>query len=87
MKEAEFMRIMTDYIKKNLKKGYTVDSLRWALVGQGYSRTAIEKALQQVHKELAEEVPAIKEKPQITREIISEEPVKEKKSFWKKLFG
>ena len=82
------MRILIDYLKKNLAKGYTLDSLKWALINQGYSRTEIEKAILLANKELAQEAPKIVEKPKIKYEIIGENdhPVG-KKSFWKRLFG
>ncbi|MBS3086267.1 hypothetical protein J4422_01045 [Candidatus Pacearchaeota archaeon] len=88
MREVEQLRKLTDYIKKNLKKGYTLDSLRWALIGQGYSRTAVEKAVEQVNKELAKEAPVLKEKPVIRHEILDESnmPVP-RKSWWERLFG
>lgn len=44
---------LVDYIKKNLKKRYTEDSLRWALVSQGYTRSLVEDTIKQAHKELA----------------------------------
>ena len=88
MREVEQLRKLTDYIKKKLKKGYTLDSLRWALIGQGYSRTAVEKAVEQVNKELAKEAPVLKEKPVIRHEILDESnmPVP-RKSWWERLFG
>ncbi len=70
-----------------MKKGYTLESLRWALVKQGYSRTAIDKAIERIHKELAEKAPILKEKPVISYQIIDENdnPITIKKSFWKRL--
>jgi len=90
MREAEYVRKLTDYFKKNLKKGYTTESLKWALVRQGYSRTAIEKAIVQSQQELAKEAPVLKERPKIIHEAFDENdqpiPVR-KKSWWHKLFG
>jgi hypothetical protein len=80
-------RILVDYVKKNLAKGYTAESLRFALIDQGYSRTVIDKSLRMVNKELAEQAPKVIEQPEIKTEIIVEEPVVQKKSFWKRLFG
>jgi len=79
---------LKDYLKKNLKKGYTIESLRWALTKQGYSRTTIEQAIIQTHKEFAEAIPVLKEKPIISYQIIDEndKPIEIKKSFWKKIF-
>jgi len=77
---------LTDYFKKNLKKGYTFDSLRLALINQGYSKIMVDRAIEQVHKELAEKAPILKEKPIINYEIIDEnnKPITIKKSFWKR---
>ncbi len=78
-----------DYLKKNLKKGYTLNSLKLALINQGYSRVAIERAIEQVHKGLAKNAPLLKEKPKIEYEIIDEndKPITINKSFLKKLLG
>ena len=78
---------LKDYLKKNLKKGYTLESLKWALLKQGYSRTAIERAIEKIHKELAEKAPILKEKPSISYQIIDEEdnPINVKKSWWERL--
>lgn len=88
MREADQLRKLTDYFKKNVKKGYTTDSLKWALIAQGYSRTAVEKSIEQANKELAKEAPILKEKPVIKHEILDESnmPVP-RKSWWGRLFG
>jgi len=84
-----YKRNLIEYLKKNLKKGYTVDSLKWALIEQGYSRAIIERAIEQTTKELAEKAPILKEKPRIKYEIIDEndKPIIIRKSWWKRLFG
>jgi len=89
MRETDYIRKIVDYFKKNLSKGYTIDSLKWALINQGYSRVAIEKAIKQLNRELAEKAPILKEKPVIRYEIIDENdnPIKLKKSFFKRFFG
>jgi len=78
-----------EYIKKNLKKGYTLDSLKYALISQGYPRTTVELAVNQVTKELAQKAPILKEKPKITYQLIDENNrlVNIKKNWWKKLLG
>ncbi|MDP1695497.1 MAG: hypothetical protein Q8L29_01135 [archaeon] len=79
---------LSEYIKKNLKKGYTKDSLKWALVSQGYSKMEIEKALKSVDIELAQEVPVLKTTTTNSVGVIRyESETIEKKSFWKNLFG
>lgn len=89
MKSIDYKRNLVDYFKKNLKKGYTMESLRWALLSQGYTKTAVESTIEQTNKELAKSAPELKEKPVIKYEIIDEEdnPVRIKKPFWKKIFG
>jgi hypothetical protein len=91
MVDNPYKQKLIDYLKKNLRKGYPVDTLRIALINQGYMRTTIDESLKEAINELAKEAPVMKEKPQIEREVIeevSEEvPVVEKKSFWKKIFG
>ena len=79
---------LTSYIRKNLKKGYLKESLRWALVNQGHSKLEVEKALNIVEKEMAAEAPILKTKPEITYEVVEPKlPQEEKKSFWKRWFG
>lgn len=88
MRSEEYRNKLVEYFKKNLKKGYTEESLRWALVNQGYSRTMIDSALERTHKELAEEAPILREKPTIKYEILDEndKPIEIKKPWWKRLF-
>jgi len=89
MEKTDYKRRLIDYLKKNLTKGYTIDSLKFALINQGYSRPIVEMAIEKANKELAEKAPIIKEKPVIKYEIIDEKdnPITIKKSFWKWLFG
>jgi len=89
MRREEYKRRLIEYFKKNLKKGYTEESLRWALINQGYSRSIIDSALEETHKEFAEEAPILKEKPVIKYEILDEndKPVLIKKPWWKRIFG
>ncbi len=81
----DYIQQLADHIKRNLAKGYTQDSLRFSLINQGYSRTAINNAIDLANEQLAEKVPIMKEKPQIIYKAIDDKPIK--KSFWKKLFG
>jgi len=80
---------LVEYLKKNLAKGYTSDSLKIALVQQGYLKLRIEQAIRKVNEELAKTAPVLKEKPKIKYEIVDEydNPIKIKKPFWKKVFG
>ena len=89
MRRPDYKGQLVDYFKKNLKKGYTPESLRFALERQGYSRTAIDQAIEEANKELARKAPPFKEKPVIKYEIIDENdnPVVIKKPFWKRVKG
>ena len=77
------------YFKKNLSKGYTLDSLKIALFNQGYSKLAVEQAIKTVNKSLAKMAPAFNEKPKIKYDIIDENnrPVTIKKSWWRRVLG
>jgi len=88
MTGTAYMNILVNYLKKNLAKGYTFESLKWALINQGYSKAIIERAIAQTHKDLAEKAPVLKEKPRIKYEIIDENdnPITIKKSFFRKVF-
>lgn len=89
MVDNPYRQKLIEYLKKNLRKGYPVDTLRIALINQGYMRTTIDESLKEAINELAKEAPTMKEKPQIEHEIIEEvldaDIVPEKKSFWKKI--
>lgn len=89
MRNSDYKKRLIDYIKKNLAKGYTEDSLRWALMSQGYSRTIIEESFRKTHEELAQKAPVLKTKPQIRYEIVDEQnrPINFHKPFWKRWLG
>lgn len=87
------MKEIVQYIKKNLKKGYTKESLKWALVNQGYSNFEIRRAIKKADQELASQAPTLKTKPIIKYEIIEPKEYAGvistgvKQPFWKKFFG
>jgi len=89
MRESERIRKIVEYYKRNLAKGYTEDSLRFALVNQGYSRVLVDDSLIIAHKELADKAPKLDEKPIIKHEIFDErdKPVIIRKPMWKKVLG
>jgi hypothetical protein len=82
-------RKLINYLKKNFKKGYTEESLRWALINQGYSRSRVEQGIKKAHEELSKKAPVLKEKPKIKYEIYDQENKKIdfKKSFWQKILS
>ena len=87
--EVGYKRRLVEYIKKNLLKRYTIESLKWALINQGYSRTDVTEAIGISDRELAEKAPMIKEKPKIKYEIFDKDnkPINIKKPFWKRFFN
>lgn len=87
---------LAEYILKNLKKGYTMDSLKYSLISQGYTKITVENAIDLANKKLAEEIPIIKERPEIVYKVVAEpaelvdgtqEVNTNKKGFFSKLFG
>ncbi len=89
LKKKNYIQDLVEYIKNNLKKGYTKDSLKWALISQGHSKLEVENALKQVDADLANSAPILKTKPEIKYEVIGPEkegPKEERKSFWKRFF-
>jgi len=91
MRNDGYIRNLVEYFKKNLQKGYTTESLKWALINQGYSRVEVQRAMDIANKELADSAPKIKEKPIIKHEFLDEENnvirFEEKKPFWKRWLG
>ncbi|MEK6914169.1 MAG: hypothetical protein AABW83_00810 [Nanoarchaeota archaeon] len=79
---------LAEYVVKNLKKGYTLDSLRFSLISQGYSRISIEKAIETANKIMANEIPRIKEKPEILYKVLDEPKsiISKIKDFFTNLF-
>lgn len=84
-KKKNLLDDLADYFKSNLKKGYTKESLKWALVNQGYSRMEIEKAIKKAEMDLAASAPILKTKPEIKYEVITD-PKPEKKKRWFEFF-
>jgi SOS response regulatory protein OraA/RecX len=85
-KDADYVQQLADYLKKNISKGYTMNSLKWALINQGHSRTEIQMAIELANKQMAEAAPKMIEKPVIKFE--TEPPMEEKKKgFFARLFG
>ena len=83
------------YLRNNLEKGYSEDSLKWALIKQGNSRTEVLRALAKVKKEMSEKKGKDKEKPSIKYELYDQDnnPIEVKKEsfslfrFFKDLFS
>ncbi|PIN89676.1 hypothetical protein COU57_05655 [Candidatus Pacearchaeota archaeon CG10_big_fil_rev_8_21_14_0_10_32_14] len=91
MPKEGYIRSLVDYFKKNIEKGYNDETLKWALINQGYNRVEIQKAMDIAHQELAEKAPKIVEKPKITVEVVDNQNqivhFQTKKPFWKRWLG
>ena len=89
-KSKDYLQQIADYIKRNLAKGYTIDSLRFSLQSQGYSRLSIDNAIKLANEQLAEKAPIMKEKPQITFKVITPDSTytyEKKHGFLKRIFS
>ena len=82
---TNYIQQLVNYIKKNLSKGYTQESLKWALINQGHSRDSVDKAISQANEQLALQAPRLVEKPVIKVEI--EPELEPKLGFFSKLKG
>ena len=65
IRETDYIQQLANYMKKNLSKGYPIDTLRFALLNQGYSRSAVYRATKIANEQLAKSLPKLKEKPVI----------------------
>ena len=89
-KKGDYIGELANYIKKNLKKGYTLDSLKYALVSQGHSKLEVEKALKRTQEDQAKEAPILETKPSIVYETIDSDNIQvedDPRPFWKRIFG
>jgi len=70
MRRLDYKQQLVDYFIRNLEsKKYTADSLKFALINQGYSRVAVSQAYNEAIKQIAEKAPVLKEKPVIKHEV------------------
>lgn len=87
-KKGDYIGELASYIKKNLGKGYTQDSLKFALISQGHSRMEVEKAIKRAEVELAQEAPLLKTTPSITYEALDlQADDAPQKPWYKRWFG
>jgi len=87
-KTKDYIQQIANYIQKNLAKGYTIDSLRFSLQSQGYTRLSIDNAIKLANEQLAEKAPIMNEKPQITYKVITPDSTytyEKKHGFLKKI--
>ncbi|MEM4326120.1 MAG: hypothetical protein QXU40_02365 [Candidatus Pacearchaeota archaeon] len=83
-----YRKALVEYLEKNVKKGYTIESLRWALINQGYPRTSVERAINEFNKEMAKKAPPLEppKQEQKSEIYVERENNTIKKPWWKKLF-
>ena len=89
-KSKDYLQQIADHIKRNLAKGYTMDSLRFSLQSQGYSRLSIDNAIKLANEQLAAQAPTMNEKPQITFKVITPDSTytyEKKHGFFRKIFS
>lgn len=94
MRRLDYKNQLVDYFKKNLSKNYNTDTLKFALIGQGYSRVAVDVAYNEAIKQISTKAPVLHEKPIIRHEIydmnnnpIPVEPMSKWEKFWNRLKG
>ena len=88
MKQEDYVIKLAEYVRKNIAKGYTIDSLRWALINQKHSRTTVEHAVELAQKQLAASAPKIEAPKKVEFvEVAEEAKAADKKGFFSWLFG
>lgn len=84
LREIDQLKPLIEYFKKNIKKGYEIEDLKWALIAQGNSRVAVEKAMKYVTElQEAQKKKEIPVKTEIQTPIVVQP--EEKKSFWQRI--
>lgn len=86
IREIDSLKGLIDYLQRNLKKGYKLDELKWALISQGHSRVSVDKAVKYV-VDMQEAQKAKKidtAKPEVLQMPVQ---VEEEPSFWQKIKG
>lgn len=72
-----------------MAKGYNPDTLKWALIKQGNSRSVVEIAMKEIQEEMAKASVIAEPKVQYldVEQLKEQQEEQPKKSFWKRLFG
>lgn len=87
-KEKEVVTKIVDYVEKNLKKGYKLDELKWALISQKYSKIEIDKAMSIINARTAKTQQEKRaQEVQAAMVVEEEKPVEKKVGFFKKMVG
>ena len=84
IREGDYMEEIVSYIENNIKKGYRKDQLRFLLINQGYSRSAIDRALKMVDQRAPQEPENRPEQPRKI-EFLNDIETPKKESLFSKL--
>ena len=89
-KDVNYSKNLVEYARKNIQKGYSIDSLRWALINQGHSRIEVDKALSTAQSEISRE--SVKSSQSQNQSQNSQQSnmqinVEPEKSWWQRFFG
>lgn len=87
IRETNQLKPLIEYIQRNLRKGYKLEDLKWALVNQGHSRVSIDKAITFINELQEAQKPKKQELPQPEVSFTEMPQVQEEKSFWGKMKG
>lgn len=83
-------RNLIDHVKRNISKGYSQESLKWALIEQKHSKSEVKEILETANKELEKEKPKSSEKkevPKIKHELYDVDNKPIRLPFFKRIFG
>ncbi|MDO8516574.1 MAG: hypothetical protein Q7S33_00455 [Nanoarchaeota archaeon] len=86
IRDVDHIKPVVDYIKRNMHKGYDLNSLKWALIKQGHSKTEVERALSIAKDEFDRERPRQSEPAVQIEEPKTEVIPDEKKGMFKRLW-
>lgn len=86
-RDETYLLRMVEYLLRNVKKGYNLETLKWALINQGHSRLEVEKALSMAQQKLSQPVNTPKSSLPIQQQVAIQIEPEEPKSFWKRWFG
>lgn len=85
-RDGDYMNELIRYVENNLKSGYREDQLRFLLINQGYSRSAVEKALR-IAAQNRPPVEAPKAAEPAKVEYVAEPMPEKKPGLFSRLFG
>lgn len=88
-REQDSVSKIVEYLEKNLKKGYKIEELKWALVTQKHSKIEIDKALAIINARTAKAKKDEEDKlhAMSTASVIEEEVPVHKPGFFKRILG